>query len=153
MLKVGICSTDVLHLLNSELDYILITWIYSPDVNLLKASIYKYFLDQSSTLKKQLTISRYGEQLTSMGNGRKTVMTLFSLLSESYAYNTTAGRRIKWEEDNRSGLGFESLMSLNISVYLFATTKDATITTVIFTFGFRFRLTVTASGRFMLISK
>ena len=95
MLKVGICSTDVLHLLNSELDYILITWIYSPDVNLLKASIYKYFLDQSSTLEKQLTISRYGEQLTSMGNGRKTVMTLFSLLSESYAYNTTAGRRIK----------------------------------------------------------
>ena len=91
----GICSTDVLHLLGSELDYILITWIYSPDVNLLKASIYKYFLDQSSTLKKQLTISRYGEQLTSMGNGRKTVMTLFSLFSESYAYNRTAGGRIK----------------------------------------------------------
>ena len=97
MLKVGICSTDVLHLLNSELDYILITRIYSPDVNLLKALIYKYFLDQSSTLEKQLTISRYGEQLT-MGNGRKTVMTLFSLLSESYAYNTTAGRRIKWRK-------------------------------------------------------
>ena len=49
------------------------------------------------------------------------------------------------EEDNRSGLGFESLMSLNCSVYLFATTKDATVTT--------FRLTVTANGRFMLISK
>ena len=68
-------------------------------------------------------------------------------------HNTTAGGRIKWEEDNRSGLGFESLMSLNISVNLFATTKDATISTVIFTFGFRFRLTVTANGRFVLISK
>lgn len=90
---------------------------------------------------------------SSMGNARKTVMTLFPLLSESYAYNRTAGGRIKWEEDNRSGLGFESLMSLNISVNLFATTKDATISTVIFTFGFRFRLTVTANGRFMLISK
>lgn len=90
---------------------------------------------------------------SSMGNARKTVMTLFPLLRESYAYNRTAGGRIKWEEDNRSGLGFESLMSLNISVYLFATTKDATISTVIFTFGFRFRLTVTANGRFMLISK
>ena len=90
---------------------------------------------------------------SAMGNARKTVMTLFPLLSESYAYNRTAGGRIKWEEDNRSGLGFESLLSLNISVYLFAPTKDATITTVIFTFGFRFRLTVTANGRFMLISK
>lgn len=90
---------------------------------------------------------------SSMGNARKTVMTLFPLLSESYAYNRTEGGRIKWEEDNRSGRGFESLMSLNISVYLFATTKDATITTVIFTFGFRFRLTVTVNGRFMLISK
>ena len=90
---------------------------------------------------------------SSMGNARKTVMTLFPLLSESYAYNRTAGGRIKWEEDNRSGLGFESLMSLNISVNLFATTKDATISTVIFTFGFRFRLTVTANGRFVLISK
>ena len=84
-----------------------------------------------------------------MGNGRKTVMTSFSLFSESNAYNRTAKGRIKWEEDNRSGIGFEFLMSLNF----FATTKDATITTVIFTFGFRFRLTVTANGRFMLISK
>ena len=66
-----------------------------------------------------------------MGNSRKTVMTLFSLLSESCAYNRTAGGRIKWEEDNRSGLGFESLMNLNFSVYLFATTKYATITTVV----------------------
>ena len=90
---------------------------------------------------------------SSMRNARKTVMTLFPLLSESYAYNRTAGGRIKWEEDNRSGLGFECLMSLNISVYLFATTKDATISTVIFTFGLKFRLTVTANGRFMLISK
>jgi len=70
-----------------------------------------------------------------------------------YSYNRTAEGRIKWEEDNRSGLGFESLMSLNFSVDLFATTKDATMATVIFTFGFRFRLTVTANGRFMLISK
>ena len=77
-------------------------------------------------MKKQLTISRYGEQLTSMGNGRKTAMTLFSLFSESYAYNRTAGGRIKWEEDNRSGLGFEPLMSLNFSVYLFATTTLGT---------------------------
>ena len=80
-------------------------------------------------------------------------MTLFSLFSESYAYNRTAEGRIKWEEDNRSGLGFESLMSVNFSIYLFAATKDAIITTVFFTFGFRFRLTVTANGRFMLISK
>ena len=91
--------------------------------------------------------------MANMGNGRKTGMTLFLLFSKSYAYNRTAGGRIKWEEDNCSGLGFESLMSLNFSVYLFATTKDATITTVIFTFGFIFRLTVKANGRFMLISK
>ena len=50
-------------------------------------------------------------------------MTLFSLFSGSYAYNRTAGGRIKWEEDNRSGLGFESHVDIKIENKLIKTVQ------------------------------
>lgn len=50
-------------------------------------------------------------------------MTLFSVFSGSCAHNRTAGGRIKWEEDNRSGLGFEYHVDLKIENKLIKTVQ------------------------------